>query len=277
MQCILGAARMPVHRIDDLADPRLADYRGVSDPGLLSRGAIFVAEGRQVVRILLRESGLTTRSVLVTETALAALRDVLEPRRDDLDTYVVSRGCIEELTGFNIHRGCLAVGERPPRVELAELLSKLPGARRLVVLERIGNADNVGGIFRNAAAFGAEAVVLGEGCCDPLYRKAVRVSMGAALRVPFARARLPAACGALRSAGFVAVALTPERDAEDIGTFAARAPARIALLVGSEGEGLSAEVLSRTDVRVRIPMAPGIDSLNVSTAAGIALHRLAGL
>jgi len=266
---------MPVTRIHDLSDPRLADYRQVPDPELLRRGEIFVAEGRQVVRVLLAQSAYRTRSLLATETAFRSLADVIDARTAaDLDVYLVDQGSIERVTGFNIHRGCLAIGERPPRTGLTDLLSAPPYACRLVVLDRIGNADNVGGIFRNAAAFGAEGVVLGEGCCDPLYRKAVRVSMGAALRVPFAWAQLPGALGALKGAGFTVVALTPRPGAEDISRFAAQAPPRIALVVGSEGEGLSGEVLEHADVCVGIAMVPGVDSLNVATAAGIALHRL---
>jgi tRNA G18 (ribose-2'-O)-methylase SpoU len=282
---------MPVAFIGGPADPRLADYRHVPDPDLLREGEIFVAEGRLVVRTLLADSPFATRSLLVTETAFDALRDVIEPRLAQLPVYVVSQGVIQQLTGFNIHRGCLAIGERPPAASLAEYLShawgKAPASPEsqsgksashlaggpLVVLEQIVNADNVGGIFRNAAAFGAAAVVLGPNCCDPLYRKAIRTSMGAALRVPFVHAgEWPAACARLREAGFTVVALTPRADAVSIGDFVAGS--RVALLAGSEGPGLSAAALSAADVAVRIPMATGVDSLNVATAVAIALHRL---
>jgi len=266
---------MPFIRVEDIADSRLSDYRHVADPELLRTGAIFVAEGRQVVRTLVCQSTLRTRSVLLTEAGFRALADVLEPRRADLDIFIVAPAMVESLTGFNIHRGCLAIGDRPPRIGLEKLLAERPAARRLVVLDRIGNADNVGGIFRNAAAFGVDGVVLGEGCCDPLYRKAIRVSAGAALRVPFAWALpLPASIETLRSAGFTVAALTPRAGAGDISALAAGVPARLALLVGSEGEGLGEEALAAADLQVRIPMAPGVDSLNVSTATGIALHRI---
>jgi tRNA G18 (ribose-2'-O)-methylase SpoU len=268
---------MPIERVESLDDPRLADYRLVSDPELLRHGQIFIAEGRLVVRTLLSQSPLRTRSVLLTENAWRGLADVIEPRLADTLVFVVPAGTIEALTGFNIHRGCLAVGERPERTTVGRLLASLPAARRLVVLEQIGNADNMGGIFRNAAAFGADAVVLGPGCCDPLYRKAIRVSMGAALRVPFSHADdLIAGLGALGAAGFTIAGLTPATEAEDLGRYASAVPpgTRLAVLAGSEGTGLTPGALASADAILRIPMAPGNDSLNVATATGIALHRL---
>ena len=267
---------MPLARVESLDDPRLADYRHVPDPELLRRGDVFVAEGRLVVRTLLESSPFRARSVLLTENAFRALADVLEPRLADLHVFLVEQGTIEALTGFNIHRGCLAVGERPPRATVEDLLTRLPGARRLVVLERIANADNLGGILRSAGAFGADAVVLGPGCCDPLYRKAIRVSMGAALRVPCCEA---SAWGAdlerLRVSGFAVAALVTDEGADDIARYASAFPpgGRLALMAGSEGAGLTPEALVHADVAIRIPMAPGVDSLNVAMATGIALHR----
>jgi tRNA G18 (ribose-2'-O)-methylase SpoU len=267
---------MPIERVESLDDPRVADYRHVPDPELLRRGDVFVAEGRLVVRTLLASSPFRTRSVLLTESAFRALADVIEPRLAGLPVFLVEQGTIEALTGFNIHRGCLAMGERPPRATVDGLLTRLPTARRLVVLERIANADNMGGIFRNAGAFGAGAVVLGPGCCDPLYRKAIRVSMGAALRVPFCHAGDWAAdLRSMRAAGFTIAALVPAEDADDIARHASTLSpgARLALLAGSEGAGLTPEALAHADARLRIPMAPGVDSLNVAMATGIALHR----
>ena len=266
---------MPIERIDSADDPRLADYRHLPDPELLRRGEIFIAEGRLVVRTLLGRSLFATRSVLVTENAREALWDVLEARIDQLPVFVVSEATIETVTGFDIHRGCLAIGVRPPRQSVFGLLDKLPVARRLVVLEQIANADNLGGIFRNAAAFGADGVVLGPGCCDPLYRKAIRVSMGAALQVPFCHAdQWEPDLEAIRSRGVLLAALTTSSDSLEIGRWAtALAEAsRLALLAGSEGVGLTDGALAHADVRLRIPMAPGVDSLNVATATGIALH-----
>jgi tRNA G18 (ribose-2'-O)-methylase SpoU len=267
---------MPVVPIGHPGDARLDDYRGLSASWDARFGDLFIAEGRLVVRVLLTAARVHARSLLVTETALAALSDVVDPRLNDLEVFLVPSGVIEEVTGFNLERGCLAVGQRPRPVSVEDLLGQAPGARRLVVLEQVANADNVGGIFRSAAAFGADAVVIGPNCCDPLYRKAIRVSMGAALRVPFAVARAwPGDLDVVAAAGFTLVALTPAADAVDIATFAGELPAssRVAVLVGSEGAGLSRTALGRAAVRVRIPMAPGVDSLNVATAAAIALHR----
>jgi len=271
---------MPIERVESLDDPRLADYRHVPDPELLRRGEVFVAEGRLVVRTLLASSPFQARSVLLTESAFRALADVIEPRLASLPVFLVEQGAIEALTGFNIHRGCLAVGERPPRLAVEGLLGRIPTARRLVVLERIANADNMGAIFRNAAAFGADAVALGPGCCDPIYRKAIRVSMGAALRVPFGHADdWEADLERLRAAAFTLAALVTDEGADDIARYASAFPSsgRLALMAGSEGAGLTPEALAHADVVLRIPMAPGVDSLNVATATGIALHRFFSL
>ena len=269
-------AQMPLERVESLDDPRLADYRHVPDPELLRRGEVFVAEGRLVVRALLASSPFQTRSVLLTENAFRRWPTVIEPRLANLPVFLVEQGTIEALTGFNIHRGCLAIGERPPRETVDGLLTRLPTARRLVVLERIANADNMGAIFRNAAAFGADAVVLGPGCCDPLYRKAIRVSMGAALRVPFCDAGdWGADLERLRAAGFTVAALVTDDGADDISRYACRVPAgRQAGADGRlRGRRPDADALAHADVALRIPMAPGVDSLNVATATGIALHR----
>jgi tRNA G18 (ribose-2'-O)-methylase SpoU len=266
---------MPVELVERLDDPRLEDYRQLPDPELLRRGEIFIAEGRLVVRALLTQSALTTRSVLLTENARRSLADALEPHVARLPVFLVSEGGIESLTGFNIHRGCLAVGERPPRTVLADRRAQLPALRRLVVVEQVANADNLGGIFRNAAAFGADAVVLGPGCCDPLYRKAIRVSMGAALRVPFWYADdWPHDLATLKAGGFTVAALSTAPGAWDLREWAESGvrSSPVALLAGSEGQGLSPAALAHADVVVRIPMAPGTDSLNVATATGIALH-----
>jgi tRNA G18 (ribose-2'-O)-methylase SpoU len=179
---------------------------------------------------------------------------------------------MDGVTGFNVHRGCLAIGERPtpgPWIEVAS------SAQTLVVLEGIGNADNVGGVFRNARALGANAVLLGPGCADPLYRKAIRTSMGAALLVPFANASpWPEALVALRDAGFAVVAMTPAADARPLHEVVARLRgARAALLFGHEGEGLTPEAVNACDHRARVPMS-GFDSLNVASACAIGLYEL---
>ncbi len=259
-----------------LEDPRLDDYRNVPDPDLIRARGIFVAEGRLVVRRLLGAPRFRTRSMLLTHAAYAALADLVD-RRSELPVYVVTQNTMNAITGFNIHRGCLAIGERPPALEWASVVRD---TSLVVVLERVSNADNVGGIFRSAAAFGADAVLLGPACADPLYRKAIRTSMGAALRVPFSEMPdWPEDLGRLRTAGFRLVALTPDADAIPLRAIddVARpfGTAKEALLVGHEGDGLSAEALAAADVRARIPMAADVDSLNVSTAASIALYELA--
>lgn len=262
---------MRLQRVYDLADPRVAEYRNLRDADLRERGT-FVAEGRLVVRALLTGSRFRARSVFVTEVALEALRDVLEPLDAEIPVYVATQDVMNAVAGFDIHRGCLASAERGEEGSPAEISAR-PGP--VVLLEDLTNHDNVGAIFRNAAAFGAAGVLLTERCCDPLYRKAVRVSMGGALRVPFARvADAPGAIGALREAGFTTIALTPSAEATDIAEYRAPEEKRTALVLGTEGEGLSAAAMRACDARVRIAMAAGVDSLNVATAAAIALHRL---
>lgn len=259
---------MVIH-VASVSDPRLDDYRNIPDPELLRRRGIFIAEGRHVVRRLLTGSRFAARSILVTPPALASLADVLG-RFDRLPVYVVGQDELNAVTGFNIHRGCLAVGAREPLPAWEALAA---GAARLLVLERVANADNVGGLFRSAAAFGVEAVLLGPACADPLYRKAIRTSMGATLRVPFATlGTWPSDLERLKALGVRLLACTPAADAEPLPGVAP--PPRTALLVGHEGEGLSAEAFAAADARLRIPMAPGVDSLNVATAAAIAMYGL---
>ena len=267
---------MPGVPVDDFEDARLLDYRTVSDPLLLRDRGVFVAESRLVVRELLAHPRFETRSLLVTAAAFKSLGDLLEARDDDLPIYVGARPFLHRIAGFDVHRGCLAVGTRPARSADVSL-PQLPAARRIVVLEDVGNPDNIGGIFRNALAFGAECVLLSPRCCDPLYRKAIRVSIGATLRLSFGYVDdWPEGLERLRAAGLTLVALTPGATATDIAELAARQPQRVALLLGTEGTGLSGAAKARADLCVRIPIAPGTDSLNVATAAGIALHRLAG-
>lgn len=267
---------MSVARISTEDDPRISDYRNVPDPELLRRGGLFIAENRLVVRALLASRRFRTRSVLVTDAAFESLRDVLLPRQDDLPIYVCATALMQPIAGFNLHRGCLAIGERGSVPPLQQWLRDHPGARRLVLLEGMTNADNMGGIFRTARAFGVDAVALGPRCCDPLYRKSIRVSIGAALEVPFAEAGdWPDAVLRVRDQGFRVLALTPAADAVDLEE-AVREPAgdKIAVLAGNEGEGLSPDAQAACDLRVRIPMVAGVDSLNVTTAAGIAMYRL---
>ncbi|MBI3048921.1 MAG: RNA methyltransferase [Acidobacteria bacterium] len=262
---------VPVITIGDATDRRLDDYRNVPDSELLRRRGLFVAEGRLVVRRLLAERRFLTRSVMVTEAARASLDDVLGAR-PDVPVYVVPLAVMNGITGFNIHRGCLAIGERPQPTPWTDVVS---GARTVVVLERVANADNIGGVFRNAAAFGAGAVLLDAASTDPLYRKSIRTSMGAALTVPFARAEpWPGVLLELGGCGFATVALTPASSAPPIDESMKRlARQPVALVLGHEGEGLTDGALDSCSHRARIPMAPHIDSLNVASAAAVALYE----
>ena len=262
---------MPVITVESQNDERLADYRNIPDPELVERRGVFVAEGRLVVRRLLEESPLATRSVMVTEAARASIGDALAAR-PELPVYRVSQAVMDGVAGFNIHRGCLAIGERPASAPWPELVAR---AHTILVLEGIGNADNVGGIFRNAIAFGVDAVLIGPGCADPLYRKAIRTSMGAALLVPFATAQpWPDALRTLTNLGFAVVALTPSAGAAPLRDAAVQLTGRqVAIVLGHEGEGLTAGALGVCEHRARIPMA-AFDSLNVASAAAIALYEL---
>jgi tRNA G18 (ribose-2'-O)-methylase SpoU len=262
---------MVVRTLDDLEDDLLSDYRSIADPALAARRGLFVAEGRLVVTRLLRESRFAARSALVTETARRALRDALDTR-PDLPVYVVPPPVMNAIAGFNIHRGCLAIGVRPAPADWRTLAH----GPRLVVLERVGDADNVGAIFRSAAAFGADAVLVGPGCADPLYRKAIRTSMGAALTVPFAPVReWPAALDEMRAAGRAVIGLTPNAGAQPLRHVRAAVAGRpIAIVVGHEGDGLTGDALAACEYHARIPMTGRVDSLNVATAAAVALYEL---
>lgn len=266
---------MDIIRIDDGGDSRLADYAGVGHPDLLRQRGLLIAEGRFVVRRLFAaESRIKVRSLLLNDAALTGLRDLLERTDASGDVYVATPAVITAATGFNMHRGCLALAERPAEQTMAAMLST---SQFLIVLERVVDADNVGSVFRSAEAFGVDAVLLSPGCCDPFYRKAIRTSSGAALVVPTAAAEpWPQALDGLRASGVVVAATTTDADAMEIGEFAGTPAARgrIAVLLGTEGHGLTAEALARANVRIRIPMSGALDSLNIATAAGITLHRL---
>lgn len=265
---------MPIIRVDDPHDPRIETYRNVPDPDLLIQGGLFVAEGRLVVRRLIEGERFPVRSVMVTDAALVPLRDVLASH-DGLSVYVVSQAVMNGITGFNIHRGCLAIGERPHPPRWRDLMR---GARRALALERIANADNVGSIFRSAAAFGVDAVLLEPTCTDPLYRKAIRTSMGAALTMPFAEAvPWPDVLSQLAREGWRVVAMTPSPDASPLRAVTAEVSSQpVMVVVGHEGEGLSDAALAACTHRARIPIVGGVDSLNVAVATAIALYALSG-
>ena len=272
---------MPINRIRvaSVDDPRLDDFRIVSDPALMRDRGLFVAEGRLAVERLLA-SRFRTRSLLVIDTALDGLAPALAAGGDERrpDVYVADSAQLRLVTGFRFHRGCLALGERP-RAEPpdAELPRAAPG-RPLVVLEGVSDPDNVGSIFRNAAAFGAAGGVLSPTCADPLYRKAIRTSMGTTLQLPFRVAgEWPAVLARVRDAGARVIALTPLEPATEIEAFVSGrrgSATRLALLLGNEGGGVSRDALDLCDERVRIDIEPAVDSLNVAHAAAIALQRI---
>jgi tRNA G18 (ribose-2'-O)-methylase SpoU len=259
-------------RIVDFDDPRLDEYRNIPDQQLLVERGLFMAEGRLVVSRLLASSRFPVRSLMVTRVACDALGDALAGH-PDVPVYEVAQDTMNHVAGLNIHRGCLAIGERTGEITPDALARS---ARTLVALEGVGNADNVGGIFRNAAALGADGVLLDRASADPLYRKALRTSMGAALQVPFARAdNWLDTLRIHRQAGMRLVALTPDSAADALADVAASLVGeRIVLVLGHEGDGLSDATLAECDVRARIPMQPGVDSLNVSSATAIALYEV---
>lgn len=259
--------------ISDPSDERTAAYRDVRERDLVGREGLFVAEGEVVLRVLLRQTRHEVLSLLIAEKRVAALGALLKTLRDAVPVYSATQEAMDGIVGFPLHRGILALGRRAPEPTADALLAGI-GPRALVVaLFGIANHDNMGGIFRNAAAFGADAVLLDSDCCDPLYRKAIRVSVGASLTVPFAKL----ARGEDGLALFAARAITPVALSPG-GTVTLdhlKPPERVAVLFGAEGPGLPRSVLDRSTT-VRIPMAAGFDSLNVATTSGIVLHHLTG-
>jgi tRNA G18 (ribose-2'-O)-methylase SpoU len=264
---------MPFERVRSTDDPRVADYRGVADPELLRARRLFIAEGRTVVQRLLEDDRWHVRSVLVNEAARRALEPRLTGAAGRIPILICDAADFLGITGHAIHRGCLALVDYPPPTDLAQLLAS---ARLLVVLEGVSNADNVGGVFRNAAAFGADAVILSPTCCSPLYRKAVRTSMAATLSVPFVSVRdWPQPLMQMRAAGFTLAAMSLREPSHTLDVFLSQTlGAKIALLLGSEGHGLTPVVEAAADYRIQIPIRPAVDSLNVAVASAIALHRL---
>ncbi len=261
---------MEIYHVAEPDDPRIADYRDVRERDLVGRRGLFIAEGEVVLDRLFRSPTCEPLSALIDEKRLAKLAPILAVL-PDIPLYAATQPVIDAIAGFHLHRGILALGRRRHIETAPDLLARVPHSALVLVLCGIANHDNMGGLFRNAAAFGADAVLIDSDCCDPLYRKAIRVSVGAALQTPFARLDPAAdAVALLRDAGFRTLALSPTGETRLSGV---RAGSRTAVLLGAEGPGLSPDVLARTET-VSIPMAGGFDSLNVATAAGIVLHQL---
>lgn len=261
---------MRLIEVDSAADPRLDDFRDLTDSDVRpDRRGLVIAEGVSVVERLAR-SPYPVRAVFGVARRVEALAPVLAPL--DVPVYVADKWLLSDVVGFRVTRGVLASADRPAPASATGLLA---AARRVVVLEALNDFENTGALFRNAAAFGVDAVLLDSRCADPLYRRSVRVSMGHVLNVGFARmpAPWPESLEAVRAAGFRLLALTPRATARPLREVA---PAgKWAVLLGAEGPGLTEAALDRADELVRIPIAPGVDSLNVATAAAIAFAQLA--
>ncbi|WP_102419625.1 RNA methyltransferase [Mycobacterium sp. 4858] len=268
-----GIDGLNVQDLDDPDDPRLDDFRDLNSvdrrPDLPSGKGLVIAEGVLVVQRMLA-SRFTPHALLGTERRLAELADDLAGNA--VPFYCTSADVMAQVVGFHLNRGVLAAARRVPEPGVAELVAR---ARTVAVLEGVNDHENLGAIFRNAAGLGVDAVVFGSGCADPLYRRAVRVSMGHALLVPYARAMdWPAELTMLKENGFRLLAMTPHSDARTLAeAMAAARDERVAVIVGAEGPGLTPATLRRSDVRVRIPMSRGTDSLNVATAAALAFYE----
>ncbi|MDQ0321746.1 tRNA G18 (ribose-2'-O)-methylase SpoU [Pararhizobium capsulatum DSM 1112] len=266
----------PLQRIDDPADQRIAGFVSIRERDLTGRQGLFIAEGTVVLRMLAAAhkagGGIAAEAILLLENRVDGLRGLLCEFPKEVPVYVASAAVFDAIAGFNMHRGVLALGRRAGVPSMDTLIGGL-GPRSLVLAAcGISNHDNMGSMFRNAAAFGVDAILFDETCCDPMYRKAIRVSVGSVLSVPYSReGSIEAMLAKLQGEGFVIWGLSP-RGATELGDIAP-AP-RTALLMGTEGEGLPQSILSSIRT-ARIRQRPGLDSLNVATATGIALHQVA--
>lgn len=263
---------MAAIEITDPLDPRIADYRALTDVALREAfeppHGLFIAEGELVLRRAVR-AGYAMRSILVDAKRVEQVESIAP----DAPLYAAAPPVLEAITGFHVHRGVLGSVHRPAPATAAELLRD---AQRVLILEDVNTHTNVGAIFRAAAGLGMDAILLSPSCADPLYRRSVRVSMGEVFAVPYARLEpWPASLDQVRDAGFSLLALTPDPDAVSLRALEPEHRRRPALLLGAEGPGLSSSALTAADARVRIPMHRGVDSLNVATAAAVACYALA--
>ena len=267
-------------RLTDPSDPRLADYVSLTDVALRSKHeptlGLYIAESSTVLRRALN-AGHRPRSVLLSPRWLPDLEDLLRSLPDDgaiVPVYVAEPDVLTAITGFHVHRGALASMHRPPLAPVLDVLAAArggTGARRIAILEDIVDHTNVGAIFRSAAGLGVDAVLVTPRCADPLYRRSVRVSMGTVFQVPWTRFESwPGGLQSLRAAGFTVAALALAEDAVSLDDLAVAPPERLALMLGTEGDGLSRGAVQSADVVVRIPMAGGVDSLNVAAASAVA-------
>lgn len=261
-----------VQFVQDPFDARVAAFRDIRERDLTGRQGLFVAEGEVVIRTLLSpESLCRPRSLLIAENRLEAQGALIAAAGGDVPVYAASQAVLDAIAGFPLHRGLLALGEKPSERGVADILDDSPDDCVVLACAGIGNHDNMGGLFRNAAAFGAAAVLRDDRCCDPFYRKSIRVSVGAVLRTPTAAAQsLTALIEMLEERGFQVVALSPGA-AEPLAGLSGGG--RKAVLLGSEGPGLPAEVMARLRT-VGIPMKGGFDSLNVAATSALALYQI---
>jgi tRNA G18 (ribose-2'-O)-methylase SpoU len=263
-------------RIESLSDERLLDYVGLTDVALRRRSeperGLYIAESEKVIRRAL-EAGHRPRSFLMAQRWLTDLGDVVaDAEAHGTPVFVGDHGVIEALTGFHLHRGALASMQRPALPALDEVLG---GAQRVFVLEDIVDHTNVGAVFRSAAALGVDGVLVTPRCADPLYRRAIRVSMGTVFQVPWTRIDpWPGGIETLRGAGFVVATLALSESAMGLDELAANPPDRLALVLGTEGDGLSHRTIAGADLTVTIPMAGGVNSLNVAAAGAVAAWAL---
>ena len=268
-----GVVIVPVERADD---PRLADYVGLTDVALRRRAepdlGIYIAESEKVIRRALA-AGHRLRSLLMAPRWLTDLADVVaQAEADGIPVFVGEHAALEAVTGFHVHRGALAAMARPALPAVDEVVRD---ARRVVILEDIVDHTNVGAAFRSSAALGVDAVLVTPRCADPLYRRAIRVSMGTVFQVPWTRIPdWPSGIGSLRAQGFTVAAFALGERAVDLDIPAADPPERLAMVLGTEGDGLSRHTVAACDLEVRIPMAGGVDSLNVAAASAVAMWAL---
>ncbi len=262
-------------RIERPNDARLADYRNLTDTALRRRTepehGMFIAEGEVVLQRAVR-GGHTVRSLLLLDSRLPMLDELVAlAHAAGAPVYVAAADLLRAVTGFHVHRGVLAAMARRPELAARDLIATAPPASRIAVLEDLASTTNLGAVIRSAAALGMDAVLLSPTCGDPLYRRSVRVSMGEVFALPWARlAPWPDALDLLHEAGYRLLALTPDASATPLDALTVGADERIALLLGAEGAGLSSPALAAADEWVRIPMAAGVDSLNVAAAAAVA-------
>ncbi|MAP95994.1 MAG: RNA methyltransferase [Ponticaulis sp.] len=255
--------------ISDWEDPSIADYTSVRERDLTGRQNKFIIEGKVTLEVALTRSRFAIESVLLNRSRASSLLPEIQTHLGDIPVYVTDQAVMDKIAGFPVHRGILACGRKPEPPPLQDWITGLDGAQTLVVAIGLSNHDNAGAIFRNCAALGADAVLLDQESCDPLYRKSIRVSAGTALWLPFHHGATPdAVFNALSTAGYHVWTLTPRDDATSL--YEARRPEKLAIVLGPEGPGLTDEQIA-SGTAIRIPMSNEVDSLNVATSLAIAL------